>query len=549
MKLSILSNVNLDMLVEILSKKNQVYKIPGFNQWEQISIDSSHSLIEFNPQIIFLILDADYLIHNIFDTSHITETIDSVINKIINLSKLYNKAKIYISNLDFRSIEIKELDSVSTQYDIISYWNKSLDSLIKVNYNLHLFDLYKLVHDLGRSNFYSSKMWYLASMPYSLEAIKILANRVEKTIFNILHVRKKVLVLDLDNTLWGGVLGEEGAHGIVIGESGKGLIYKDTQLLLKNIKNTGVLLTIVSKNNYSDVEHAFEVNKHMILSLNDFVSIKCNWEPKSKNIIDISNELNLGLESFVFLDDNPLEREEVRLSISEITIADFPEKIENYPSTIEKMYYDHFFLDSLTNEDLEKSDQYIAESKRVQIQKNSSTLDDFIKSLDIEVNLFHASDSNIQRISQLTQKTNQFNLVTNRYSVEELRSYMDDGNEIIAADVKDRFGNSGLVFVLMINFKDDIAEIDNMLMSCRVMGKKIENSIMKCVEDYLFLKGVKVIKAQYKPTNKNIPVENLMERLNYDVVDSLSDGTKKYIKNLNDSKQIEVIFDSKWREL
>lgn len=546
MRFAILSNVNLDILTDILSKNNHVYRVPGFNQWEQISLDPSHSLKVFDPQMIFVILDAEFLFINIHDHDQLHERINYLSQTLLNLSRLYNTSKVYISNLDFRNHEIKPADSISTQLEILVKWNNMLDLLVKHNINIHLFDLYTFVHDFGRKNFYSNKLWYLASMPYSIEAVKTIASGIERIILNISRSRKKVLVLDLDNTLWGGVIGEDGHNGLILGDSGKGLIYKNVQLLLKKIKNTGVLLTIASKNNYEDVAQAFEFNKHMVLKFEDFVSIKCNWEHKSKNISDIASELNLGLDSFVFLDDNPLEREEVNMAIPNVTIASFPEKIEDFPLYIEMMFNDYFYIDSLTKEDLDKSNQYVAEFKRGQFQKNATNLDEFIKSLNIEVDLFFADDSNIQRISQLTQKTNQFNLLTKKYSVEEILKYIKLGNWVIAANVKDRFGNSGLVFVLMISLENNTARIDNLLMSCRVMGRKIENSIMKSVESILYHKGIKRILAQYKPTQKNSPVENLMDNLRYELKEIDNDGTKNYEKHLDDTNQIEAIFESRW---
>jgi FkbH-like protein len=546
-RIAILSNVNLEILNQDLLKKYHVFKQDGYGQWIQYAIDDK-KISSFNPDIIFLILDGFALLEGVTDNSDIELELHNIFAYIERLALSHASIPVYVSNIDIPPRRIIEGDSLRPEHITMNMWENKLREHILNNKNLHIFHLRTMIENVGRNNFYSDKMWYMGSIPYSMKGISCIKENIENIINNQSNIRKKVLLLDLDNTLWGGVIGEDGIEGIQLSRSLIGAAYRDSQLRIKELAESGILLAIVSKNNEEDVLNVLREHPQMVLKEDDFVAIYANWDNKANNIINLANKLNLGLDSFVFLDDNPVEREAVRLALPEVTVVEFPKDISNLPSTIEKIARDYFYAARLTKEDIMKTEQYQQEAKRRSALESAATIEDYLVSLQIEVVLGEMQESQIERVAQLTQKTNQFNILTRRYTTEQLIEYKsNENNHIYVANVSDKYGDSGLVFVLMISKSEDIAQIDNLLMSCRVMGRYIEDSIIDSVERKLMQDGVKEIRAKYIPTAKNKPVENLLERLGYKVTKN-DNNIKSYRRRLTeDCPQRKVIFEAIWR--
>jgi len=532
MRLGILSNVNLDLLKRQLEKEHEVYIPDGFGQWIQETMIPNNKLIAFNPNAIFLLLDGNALIEGITDPSEAETELRAAISHCERLAKNYTTVQIFISNIDIKPKSILSGDSIRPEHAFLAIWEKQLNELIQKIPNLHLFELRLLIENIGRDNFYSDKMWYLGSMPYSMKAVKLLAQSICDKLQNHSKTRKKVLVLDLDNTLWGGVLGEDGENGIQLSRSNIGAAYRDAQIWIKELARTGILLAIASKNEKDDVLHVLEHHPMMVLKPDDFVAIYVNWNSKSQNIADMAQNLNLGLDSFVFLDDNPVEREAVRLALPNVTIVDFPHDITKLPQTIQNIANDYFYISRLTSEDLAKTEQYQQETKRKAMMDTAASIEEYLRSLQIDITLQEMQEEQLERVSQLTQKTNQFNLTTKRFTPEQIIEYRNTpGNHIYVANVSDKFGDSGLVLILMVSQNKNIGHIDNLLMSCRVMGRHIEDAVVDAVERHLYSIGVTKITADYLPTPKNTPVKMLMERLDYTVSD-VDDEIKHYTRNL-----------------
>ncbi|TJX13953.1 HAD-IIIC family phosphatase [Tissierella creatinini] len=542
-KIILLSNVNLEVLNEALSKDNDIYHIEGYNQWVQYAIDQE-KMNNIKPRLIFLLLDGYPLFKDISD---ISQELNNNMAYIEKLASNNPSVPIYVSNIDIQPLKIIQGDDIRPEHKIMEQWEEALKDCIQRNINLHLFDLRTIIENLGRENFYSNQMWYLGSIPCSIKGINLLSERINKIIKSQSQARKKVLILDLDNTLWGGVLGEDGLEGIQLSNSYIGAAYKDAQMRIKELQGLGVLLAIVSKNNEEDVMKVLKDHPHMVLKEDDFVAIYANWNPKSSNILDMANRLNLGLDSFVFLDDNPVEREAVRLAIPEVVVAEFPKDVANLPNVIVEISRDYFFSTRLTKEDFEKTGQYQQESKRQKVLENSASIEDYLRSLEIIVNLHEMTEAQIERVAQLTQKTNQFNLMTGRYSAEQLVEYKsNNNNHIYVANVSDKFGDSGLVFVMMVSTDGNVATIDNLLMSCRVMGRFIEDTAINSIEQKLMAQGITEIKAKFIPTAKNKPVVNLMDRLGYAMVNS-EDDIKNYARILGEEcEDRRILFEPIW---
>ena len=340
--------------------------------------------------------------------------------------------------------------------------------------------------------------------------------------------RKKCLVLDLDNTLWGGVLGEEGIDGIQIGGDYPGKAFLYFQEALLQLSQRGVILTICSKNNEQDVLDAWEKNPYLVLKKEHFATYRINWNDKATNIQEMAKELNLGLDSFVFVDDNPTERELIKQLLPMVEVPAFPAQPYELPTFFQTLVADYFQVYAITDEDQKKTLQYKANASRAQEQRNFGDFTDFLKSLDIQMTIEQANDFNIQRIAQMTQKTNQFNLTTKRYTDADIRQFLQAGWQIWCLSVADKFGDNGITGCIMVHD----AEIDSLLLSCRILGKGIEHAFLKTVLSQLRSEGVGEVKAAYGPTIKNKQVADFYDKNGFTVDSEEADGAKHYTLSL-----------------
>ena len=341
--------------------------------------------------------------------------------------------------------------------------------------------------------------------------------------------RKKCLVLDLDNTLWGGVLGEDGIEGIQVDGDYPGKAYHYWQEGLKELERNGVILAICSKNNQIDVEALFAA-REMPLTLSDFACLRINWTDKTTNIREIAYELNIGLDSFMFVDDNPTERELIRQQLPMVAVPEWPSQPYELPIFYNQLVEDYFSVYTLTDEDKSKTEQYRQNANRALAQTQYSNMEDFLRSLEMRLTIAPATDITIPRIAQMTQKTNQFNLTTKRYAEADIHSLLDNGAQIWTLDVADRFGDNGITGLIILKPENGWI-IDTLLMSCRVLGKGIEEAFFKNVIGRY--KGA--LKAQYIPTAKNGQVADFYERMGLKLEEMNNEGVKEY------SAQIETL--------
>ncbi|HHV28945.1 MAG TPA: HAD-IIIC family phosphatase [Clostridium sp.] len=534
MKLSILSNINLDSLIGRLSKLYDVYKTEGYGAWIQEIINPDSGLYSFGPDMVFIIIDGEEMCNG---QSKSNSTIDTNISYIEEAVKNNPDITFFVSNIDLWTRKIESVKSGAKERRLEFLWEGGLFLLSSKYRNVYVFDLKSIVEDKGREQFYSKKLWYLGGIKYSMKAEKLLEQQINRCIASAKGIRKKCLVLDLDNTLWGGVVGEGGLEGIELSDYKEGARYKDFQRRLKEIKDLGIILAIASKNNFNDAIKVIREHKHMVLREEDFVALKINWDLKSQNIRNLSQELNIGLDSMVFIDDNPIERESVKRELPEVTVPDFPQDTSELVDFAIELYNDYFYTLNTTDEDTVKTEKYRQNMKRRDAQKSSASYEDFLLSLETKIEIRRLSAENVQRAAQLTQKTNQFNLTTKRYSEQELLAMIGErGFEGFVAYVSDRFGDNGMVSVVITKHKTDSeVELDTFLLSCRVMGRFIEDQIIGFIEDLHKKSGYKKLITYYKPTEKNVPVKDLFERLGYTLLDVDSTGNKKYVLNLGKS--------------
>ena len=410
----------------------------------------------------------------------------------------------------------------------IDSYNKTLFELAEENLNLKVIDLSEFTRRYPASELIDWKFYFISQMGLSAKLAKDFKAWFSRKLESIALKRKKCLVLDLDNTLWGGVLGEEGIDGIQIGGDYPGKAFLYFQEALLQLSQQGVILAICSKNNEQDVLDAWAQNPFLVLKKEHFATYRINWNDKATNIQEMAKELNLGLDSLVFVDDNPTERELIKQLLPMVEVPEFPAQPYELPVFFQTLVADYFQVYSITDEDQKKTLQYKANASRAQEQRNFVDFTDFLRSLDIQMTIEQANDFNIQRIAQMTQKTNQFNLTTKRYTDADIRQFVQAGWQIWCLSVADKFGDNGITGCLMVHD----AEIDSLLLSCRILGKGIEHAFLKTVLSQLRLNGVGEVKAAYWPTIKNKQVADFYDKNGFTVVSEAADGAKHYTLSL-----------------
>lgn len=545
MKIAVLSNINVFKLIHKMKKWAEVYEPAGYGSWIQTLLNG-----ELQSDYIVCLLDGKQFFAGLERPEaqlRAVERIREYSSYIEAAAKRHTEKNFFISDMDILAEGLFTLQE-SPYLRLLEYgWEKELYRLLREYPNIYLFPLKEMITKLGRQEAYANKMWYLASSRLSKKA----EEEIERVIFKMIEAvegkRKKCLLLDLDNTLWGGVLGEEGIEGIKLSEHKEGARYKDFQKKIKSLKRMGILLGIVSKNNETDVMEMFESHPDMVLGWNDFVVRKINWQPKSKNIREIQEELNIGFDSMVFLDDNPVEREEIKHEIPEVTVPDFPSDSTGLADFMEGIYQEYFLTAGVTQEDKEKTKLYQQRKQREEEKKNYSSLDDYLQSLKTKITIERLKEADMDRAVQLVQKTNQFNLTTKRYTQKELQELKDKaGFDLWIAEVEDLFGNNGKTVLMIIEKGVDRVKIDSFIMSCRVMGRYIEDSLLHEIEMYYFRQGYKKLLAQYVATKKNKPVEGLYERIGYTLVEE-NDLEKDYEFSLVE-REATGFSEVQWKE-
>jgi FkbH-like protein len=379
-------------------------------------------------------------------------------------------------------------------------------------------DLEQISGELGRRRFYDARRYHWTKQPFSEEGTGRLAEHLAAAVRAVTTGPKKVLVLDLDNTLWGGVVGETGALGITLGEGPEGEAFTAFQKHVKGLADRGVVLAVCSKNNDADAREPFEKNPSMALSLDDVAAFEASWDPKASAIRRIAKTLQLGTDSFVFVDDNPAEREQVRQALPEVAVVDLPEDPAEFVRALSEGLW--FEAVDLTDEDRLRAGQYRVERQRRDAEVAFESLDAYLTSLGMIADVRAVDETDLDRVVQLIGKTNQFNLTTRRHPAPKVRQMVTAPGAIaLTLRLEDRFGDHGLVSVI-IAVRDETdartLHIDTWLMSCRVIGRTVEEYFFNVLVDLARTSGVDRIAGVYLPTAKNAIVEDLYDRLGFE---------------------------------
>lgn len=368
--------------------------------------------------------------------------------------------------------------------------------------NFYVLDMDALFEKIGLNSYYSYRNWYFANSRLTNLAWESLSSAIQKVLIRTKFAPKKILVLDCDNTIWGGIIGEDGLSGIILGQEGLGKAFKDFQMAIIEIHKTGTLLGIASKNNADDIWQAFDSHSEMIIKKSDIIVSKIGWNEKATSLIEMSIELNLSLNSFVFWDDNPFERDQMKILLPEVTVVEPPKQVELWPTFLKELdFFSNFYV---TKEDLDKQNQYRRKAEFEKFQSTVKAGSDYLKNIQLSAKLVPIDEQNLSRAEQLSLKTNQFNLRSNRLKANEIRDFIShESNFGYLIHLKDLFGDHGLVALFLVRIQGEHAFVETFNISCRVFGRKLENWMIFKIEELSRNLGVKIIVFESVLTDKN----------------------------------------------
>jgi FkbH-like protein len=514
LKLAMLTSYTTDFVLPLLEVElmmsdihTEVYK-PHFNQFRQEILDSNCGLYRAAPDVTIVGFNLED-VFPVFDgnradlETEIVELCESIIRSYRQFAPA--KARLFIQNWiapmhSYDPLVHTDL-AIATLVDDL---NQKLAALAQRAPNVHVIDYARLAQQCGLKQWTDPRTYYTARIPVAQQNWIALSQCYAAYVRAALGMDLKCIVLDLDNTLWGGVLGEDGLEGIRLGESYPGVAFRRFQQYLLGLYNHGYILTISSKNNEKDVLQVLRNHSAMVLREKHFAAIKANWREKAQNIQEISKEINISLDHMLFIDDNPIEIEKIKLALPHITCLHIESPPLNFVRQFEELRL--FGKLSVTEEDRLRGQQYFDDRQRRVFKEVVGSMDDFYRSLSQKMTIHSNYAGHISRIAQLTQRTNQFNMTTTRLiEADVARMIADPEYLILTADLSDRFGDSGTIAVVQIRKSDRVWTIDNFLMSCRVLGRTVEETLLNYIFERATAEGISAVEAGYIETKKNAP--------------------------------------------
>lgn len=560
-KIAVLSNVNMNYVIRLLKKEYQVYEAEGYGNELGVLLNRQSSYYDFAPEITFLLMDLMELLGHDLDlqeswktgiqqtdteagesgrertdteagesgrqpTDGETEKEQEVPhmpagmrNWLLQMESCIQPGRLYyLSDAWLWGPEIGALPRPWVRQELERQWLEGVLWLQRRHENVRLFPYRQVIGKLGEENSFSLKMWYLGKILHTNEAQKRLAREIAALAETEGRVAKKVLLVDLDNTLWGGLAGEREHTPLELSEDHQGLAYKNAQRVLRLIEQSGAVLGIVSKNNEEDALEVIRSHPHMVLRQEDFAIWRINWEPKHENIRQIAQDLNLGLDSIVFWDDSPAERELVKQMLPQVEVPSFPERPEELAPALTEIYEKYFRKARLTEEDGQKTKQYAENEKRSHFKRQTGDFDQYLRGLGLKIQPMDPA-AHMERLAQLFNKTNQFNLTTIRHTQEEMQKIVaDSSKKVYLYRVEDRFGDYGIVSAAIVDMAGEEPILAEWVLSCRVMGRQVEDALLGHMESELQAAGYEILRGRYVPTAKNQPVSGLYQRMGYQPV-------------------------------
>lgn len=511
-----------------------------YNKFYEDALFGNETLNKFNPDIIYIhttniniarypsFSDNEEEIKTLFNTE-----MDKYRSIWKSLSK-YNCAIIQ-NNFDYpinRSLGNLDSSDIHGKTYFLNQLNQMFAKSAQEINNLYINDINYLSSYVGLKQWFDKSLWYQAKYALSMDAIPELAYNISKIISSIFGKTKKCLVVDLDNTCWGGIIGDDGLNGILIGyETAVAEAYSAFQTYVKELKERGITLAVCSKNDFKNAKEGFS-HSDTVLKFEDFTSFKANWDPKHQNIQNIAKEINIGIDSLVFIDDNPVERDIVSLQVPNVSVPNIGDDVVNFIDHIDRNGY--FEPISLLVDDINRNKYYIDNKKRIEEQSTFKSYDDFLFSLEMSAEIRPFSALYLDRITQLINKTNQFNLTTKRYTTGEIEYiFLNDTYIKMYGKLTDKYGDNGLISIIIGNIKKNQCHIDLWLMSCRVLKRDMEFAMMNELVKQCRGKGVSEIVGYYYKSAKNSMVLDLYEKFGFELIETNGEDTVWKLEILN----------------
>lgn len=534
-EIGILSNVTVNSLKEILEYLCRINRIEPkieFGNFDNIVQDSA-SLKDKDLNIVI------YDVLNIVDqVSEFFEDLeDEKYNSLIN--KLFTEIDIIFENLKntatviFSSFSSLYYNYNNTNFSKIEIFVKELNSYVEKNKtsNVSIINIDKIFALVGFNQSIDYRFYHSSKAPYTFAFLKNYVSAIEPVILRNSGKLKKAIIFDCDNTLWKGVIGEDGIDGIDMSPtSNLGKFFHLVQRIAVFLSKRGVIIGLCSKNNENDVLEVLRNHRDIILKEEHIVIKKVNWDDKASNLREIASDLNVGLDSMIFVDDSNFEINLINEKVPEILTIQVPIVLSDYPDILLRNIYSYFNL-VLNSDDARKTEMYKQQFEREKNKTTFNSIEDYLASLEIELTVVKNDKSFIPRIAQLTQKTNQFNLTTHRYTESKVEYFTSDNKHVVyAMFVKDKFGDNGLTGVCIVKEDENNSKnviLDSFLMSCRIIGRNIEFVFIDYIIKELANKGYQTLGADYIQSSKNALVENFYDKVGFNIIEN-TNGTKKY---------------------
>jgi FkbH-like protein len=487
-------------------------RIGGYDTAMRDSLMNESWLSDYRPDLVIIALSLEILVPNFYNrfltlsvsqASEVAQQLASSIRQMVSAVRERTTATIAIHNfaLPRRPVEgLRETNSMTSLTNRIRSLNQELVALANEMRDVFIVD----VERLSERTPVDARNWLLARAPFTPAMLEELSDVYARILRARAGRSRKVLVLDCDGTIWGGIVGEDGIGGIRLGDAYPGSAYVGLQEAALNLSKRGVLLALCSANNEADVDEVFDQHPSMVLRKSDISARRVNWTDKATNLQAIASDLNLGLDALVFVDDDPHQCEMVRTVLPSVQVVELPPEPSEYRAVIESL--DCFDAVGMTDEDRRRVELYKNAQAREAARESYSSLDEYYRSLEMVAEVGRIDEISATRMAQLTQKTNQFNLTTRRYTAEQLLGLArQSGVEILSIRVRDRFGDTGLVGVSIIapGAHAEEAEIDTLLLSCRVLGRGVEDVLLYATAIQAKEMGYQSLRGTYVPTARN----------------------------------------------
>jgi FkbH-like protein len=511
-------------------------QLGDFNAYVQEILDPDSSLYRFAPDAVILAARTADLTPDLWQkfpdlapeaVSAEVQRVGDSFSQWIRVFRERSSAALIVHSLELPArpgMGLLDAQQENGQSATIRQINYTLGQIARQHRGVYSLDYDALVALHGRLRWHDERKWLTARMPVSADHLVYLAREWLRFLVPLCGKTAKVLVADLDNTLWGGVIGEDGMAGIKLGQEYPGAAYQNLQRAMLDLSRRGLLLAICSKNNSEDAMEALEHHPGMLLRPKDFASVRINWTDKAQNLREIAAELNVGVDALAFIDDNPVERGQVRGTLPEVMVIDLPEDPLAYAATVRDCPI--FERLALSSEDQQRTALYAAQRERSHAEQSFQSKEDFFRYLEQEAEIAPVSPVSLARIAQLTQKTNQFNLTTRRYTEQQIADMAArPGWQVLSIHMRDRFGDHGLVGVAITHEEAAACEIDTFLLSCRVIGRGVEIALLSHLAGGAASRGCRRLTGCFIPTKKNAPAREFYAQHGFKMVEESPNGS------------------------